>query len=72
LTHRTVTTSHFQDNRPEATKAIETLYQQFCDPNGPLFLRQINPNPYLVFAAAADPNSPSDDMTVRDGGQELC
>ncbi|KAK4153155.1 hypothetical protein C8A00DRAFT_34100 [Chaetomidium leptoderma] len=62
LVHHTIVRGHDSASRIEAQEAIEELCRQFCDPNGVLCPRRINPNPNLIFTVGVDLNSPTDDM----------
>jgi hypothetical protein len=63
LAHRTLNING-HTGLEAAKEAIETLCREFCDPTGPLSPRRISPNPNLIFAVQASPDSPTDDMLL--------
>jgi hypothetical protein len=63
LAHRTLD-NNGHTGLEAAKEAIETLCRELCDPTGPLSPRRISPNPNLIFAVQANPNSPTDDMLL--------
>ncbi|KAK4039319.1 hypothetical protein C8A01DRAFT_36685 [Parachaetomium inaequale] len=65
LVHRTLATGYGPAVQQETRAAIETLCQDFCDPEGALSPRRINPNPTIIFTVAVDPNNPTDETFLE-------